>query len=89
MRTKKALEHEGEWNGLQKLIEETEETEKQWKNLDHLHYSIAEINQNTMKSVRDLKRLAFIHTPVKDHQSTLMWKIHKKWNSNNNNNNLS
>ena len=49
---------------------------------DHPNYSIIENGQNTEKSSRDLMRLAVTHTPVEDHQLTLMWK-----NYNNNNNN--
>ena len=35
-------------------------------------YSIVEIGQNTKKSHRDLRRLAATHTPVKNHQLTLV-----------------
>ena len=39
---------------------------------DHQDYSIVEIGQNTEKSPEDLRRLAVIQTPVKNHQQTLM-----------------
>ena len=39
---------------------------------DHPNYYIIENSQNTEKSPGDLRRLAVIHTPVKDHQLTLM-----------------
>ena len=39
---------------------------------DHSKYSIVEIGQNTKKSPGDLRRFAVTHTPVKDHQLTLM-----------------
>ena len=35
---------------------------------------IIENGQNTEKSPGDLRRLAVIQSPVKDHQLTLMWK---------------
>ena len=41
------------------------------KNGDHSHCYIIEIGQNTEKSTEDLRRLAVIQTPVKDHQLTL------------------
>ena len=36
--------------------------------------SIIENGQNTKKSFGDLRRLAVIQTPVKNHRLTLMWK---------------
>ena len=45
---------------------------------DHPNYCIIEIGQNTEKSPEDLRRLAVIQTPVKDHQLTLMWKTLKE-----------
>ena len=41
---------------------------------DHPNESIIENSQNTEKSPGDLRRLAVIQTPVKNHQLTLMWK---------------
>ena len=41
---------------------------------DHQNYSIIENGQNTEKNPRDLKRLAVIQTPVKDHHLMLMRK---------------
>ena len=43
---------------------------------DPQNYSVPEIGQNTEKSPRDLSWLAVTQTPVKDHQLTLVWKIH-------------
>ena len=37
----------------------------------HPNYSIVEIGQNTEKSPGDMRRLAVIQTPVKDHELTL------------------
>ena len=51
------------------------------------NYNIVEIGQNTEKSPGDLRRLAVTHTPVKNHQITLMSKTLKELNYNNNNNN--
>ena len=45
---------------------------------DHLNNSIVGIGQNTEKCSIDLKRLAVTHTPVKDHQLTLVWKTLKR-----------
>ena len=39
--------------------------------------SIVENGQNTGKSPGDLRRLAVTHSPVKDHQLTLMWKTNE------------
>ena len=39
---------------------------------DHPNDNINENGQNTEKSPRDLRRLAVIQTPMKDHQLTLM-----------------
>ena len=39
---------------------------------DHQNYSIVENGQNTENSPGDLRRLAVIETPWKDHQLTLM-----------------
>ena len=39
---------------------------------DHLNYSIAEIDQNTLKSPRDLRRLVLTHTQWEYHQVSLL-----------------
>ena len=39
---------------------------------DHLGHSILKIGQNTEKSRRNLRGIAVIQTPVKDHQLTQM-----------------
>ena len=54
---------------------------------DHYNYSIVEISQNTEKSLGDLRRLAVIQTPVRNHWLTLVRKTRKGVNNNNNNNN--
>ena len=53
---------------------------------DHQNYSIIENGQNTKKNLRDLRRLAVIQAPVKDHQLKLMWKT--QWVNNNNDNKI-
>ena len=39
---------------------------------DHPNYNIIEIDQNTKKSLGDLRRLAVTQTPVENHQLTLV-----------------
>ena len=39
---------------------------------ENSNYSIAEIGQNTEKSLGDLRRLVVTQNPVKDHHLTLM-----------------
>ena len=41
---------------------------------DHPNDNIIENGQNTEKSPGDLRRLAVIQTPAKDHLLKLMWK---------------
>ena len=41
-------------------------------------------SQKTQKSLRDLRKIAVTQTPQKDHQQTLVWKIHHNNNNNNN-----
>ena len=55
-----------------KLGKGTVRIENQRKKRDLLYYSIIKIGQNTVKSPRDLRRLAVSQTPVKDHQLTLL-----------------
>ena len=52
---------------------------------DHPNNRTIEDGDNTEKSPWYLRRLAVTHSPVKDHQLTLMWKT--LMNNNNNNNN--
>ena len=72
------MEHEGynytNLNSYQRIIKETRGLESWRKNGDYLNYSIIENGQNTVKSLRDLKRLAFTQTLVKNYQLKLMWK---------------
>ena len=49
------------------------------------NYNIVEIDQNTEKSPRDLRRLYVSQTSVRDHQLTLLLKIRTEYNNNNNN----
>ena len=44
----------------------------------HPNYSIVEVDQNAEKNPRDPRRLAVTQTQVKNHQLTLVRKIHKK-----------
>ena len=41
-------------------------------NRDHPNNSIVEIDQNTKKNPRDLRRLTVTQTPVRNHQLTLV-----------------
>ena len=58
--------------------EDTRMRLRTWKLVDEwrpsLNNRIIENSQNTEKSPGDLRRLAVIQTPVKNHQLTLMWK---------------
>ena len=45
---------------------------------DHPNYDIIVNGQNTEKSPGDLRRLAVIQTPLKNHQLKLMWKTLKE-----------
>ena len=44
---------------------------------DHLNYSIVEINQNSKKSPRDMRRLAVNQTPLENYQLPLVLKTLK------------
>ena len=52
------------------LVWELEELEIRGR--EHPNYSIVEVGQNTEKSPKDLRRLVFTRTPVRDHQPTLV-----------------
>ena len=56
---------------------------------DHPDNSIIKIVENTEKSPGDLRRFAVTPTPVRTHQETLVRKILRGVNSNNDNNNKS
>ena len=66
------------WNGLQSFRKEIRTSGHQRKNGNYQDYSIVEIVHNIEKSPSELRGLAVTQTPVKDHQSTLVWKTHKK-----------
>ena len=50
----------------------------QMKNQDNPNYSIVEIGQNTEKNPGDWRRFVVTQIPVKDHQLTMVEKIHKE-----------
>ena len=56
------------WNSSRWLGKETGRIENQRKNRDHPNYSIVGIGQNTEKSPGDLRKVAVIQTPVKNHK---------------------
>ena len=60
------------WNGPQKLGKGTGRIGNQRKNRDQQDYRFVEIGQDTEKSPGNLRRLAVIQTPMKDHQETLV-----------------
>ena len=82
-KTKKAVVHEGNsdtnwnlctWNNPKSLAKGAGRVGNRRTSQDHLNYSIVKITQNTEKSPGDLRRLAVIQIPVKDHQLMLLWK---------------
>ena len=87
-RTKKAIDHEGgsdincNWctqNTSQRLDKRPARVRNWRTSQDHSNYRI-KINQNTVKSPGDLKRLAVTPTPAKDHLLTLVLKTcDNKW----------
>ena len=52
----------------------TKELEIEAKRGDHQNYRILEIGQNSKKSPGDLRGLAITHTPVENHQLTILSK---------------
>ena len=60
------------WYSHQRINKGTGGLGNKRTNGDHPNYCITEINQNTEKSPRDLRRLAVTQTPVKAHQLTLI-----------------
>ena len=71
-------EHDGDTNRNWCTWNNSERTDKGTRRLrnyrlrrDHPDYSIIKIDQNTEKSLGDMRRLAVTQTPVKDHQLTL------------------
>ena len=57
------------WNNPHTISKERGRLRKKGANRDHSEYSIIKINQNTEKSVRDLRRLAVSQTPGEKKQS--------------------
>ena len=62
----------------QRFGKEVERIGNRKKSRDHLNYSIVKISHNTEKGPGDLKKLAVIQAPVKDHQLTLVGKTRKE-----------
>ena len=96
-RAEKAVEHKADsdannrWctrNSLQGLRNKTGGIGNQRKNLGHTDHSIVKIRQNPQNSSGDLRKLAIIHTSVKDHQLLLVRKTNKEGTDNSNNNDL-
>ena len=85
------MEHEGDnytncdwcvWNSNKRIIKGPGGF-RSWRPCgDYPNNSIIENGQNTEKSPGDLRRLAGIQTPVRDHQLTLLWKTRKEYNNN-------
>ena len=65
------------WYSHQRIGKRTRD-ENKWTSGDHPNNSIVEINQNTEKSPKDLRRLVVTQTPVKGHQLMLMWNTLKE-----------
>ena len=83
----KTVEHESDnytncdwcfWYSQQSIMKGTGGFGNKTTRVDHPNYYIIENGQNTEKSPGDLRRLAVIETPVKDHQQTLVWKTLKE-----------
>ena len=81
---KKIMEHEDDsatdynwctWNNPQRIGKRTGRLGNKRTNRDHPEYSIIKIGQNTEKSPGDLRKLAVIQTPEKNHQLTWVWKL--------------
>ena len=68
------------WSNPQRFGKRTGRAENGRMNRDHPNYSIVEIDQNTKKSPRNLKRLAVTQTPIEDHQ--LRFKRKTRYKSN-------
>ena len=66
------------WYSHQKFDKRTRSIENKRSRGDNPNYTIVEIGQITENSPGDLRRLIFVHTPVKDHRLTLMWETFKK-----------
>ena len=87
---KETIEHKGNgdtscnwctWNDLKRISKWTRRFTNQRTSRDHPNYNITKIGQNTEESPGDLRTLAVIQTPVKNHQLMLVWKTLKvvKW----------
>ena len=86
-RTDNAEEHESDgdiscnwrdWNGPQSRRKTARRIGNQRVNLDHRHYSITEIEQETWE---DLQTFAVNEAPLKAYQSKLVWKTCEKLNN--------
>ena len=84
---KKTMEHEGDdytncdwwfWYSNKRIIKGPGCLGYWRTSRDHPNDSIIENGQNTEKSPGDLRRLAVIQTPVKDHQLSSVWKTLKR-----------
>ena len=60
------------WDNPQRLGKKDGRFKKRRTSGHHPDYSIVKIDQNTVKSPGDLRRLAISQTPVKDHQLALV-----------------
>ena len=62
------------WYSHQKINKGKEGLGNKRTSGEHPNYCTIKIGRNTEKSPGDLRKLAVIQTPVKDHQQTLMEK---------------
>ena len=62
----------GAFGSHQRVIKGTGGIGGWWRIGDHTNYYVIENGQNSEKSPANLRKLAVIQTPVKDHQLTLM-----------------
>ena len=66
------------WKDSQRLVHETDRVVNWKTRRDHPNYDISEIGKNTEKRCGNLRRLAIIQIPLKDHQLTPVWKTTKE-----------
>ena len=80
---KKTLKNEGDADtncnlctryGYQRIVKGTGRLRNKRARGDHLDYIIIKIGQNTKKISRTLRKLVVTQTPVRNHQSKLVWK---------------
>ena len=69
------------WNNPQILGKETGRGQNRRMSRDDLNYTIVEVGQNTEKSLGNLKRFIVTQIPVKYHHLKLVWKIRKRVNN--------